>query len=131
MAEGVSQAESELERRSPGYLAKVRRLASELGVPRTREEQVRRAVHLVDSASRIRVDAPTDSARTAGRYAKRAVGTLTRFYVVHIAGQVTELGQSTAWMGTALLEYVAELEKRVAALEAEVASLREPGAPGS
>ncbi len=100
------------------YLDRVRRRAAELGLPRTPAERAQRSIDLVAAIAQINPHAPVQSTRRSGRAVKKLVGTLTHFYVRFLAEQVTDLGESASWMGSALYDYVA-------GLEAEVADLRE------
>lgn len=123
--EPVEQAAARLEEMAPGYLDRIRRRAAELGVPRNPQERARRSVDLVVETARIDANAPIGSHRLSGRIAKRVVGTLTRFYVLSLADQMTDLGESTSWMGAALCDYVAGLEAEVHALRERVTRLEE------
>lgn len=121
--ESLEEAAARLEQVAPGYLAEVRQRASELGLPKSPEERVRRLVTLVSRAAPINADAPTDSARPATGLVKRGVGALVRFYFLHVTAQVTTLGESTAQMGEALCDYVAGLERELEELRRRVARL--------
>ena len=128
--ESLEAAEARLERIAPGYLAEVRERAAAIGLPKTPEERVRRMTALVSELAVINADAPTGSARRASAVVKRGVGTLVRFYFLHVTGQVATLGESTAQMGDALCDYVAGLEKELVELRERVARL-EAGTPDS
>lgn len=123
--ESLEQAAARLESVAPGYLATVRRRAAELGRPATENERVRRSIGLVAESAYVNADAPTDSGRRFGRVMKVAVATVTRFYFLHVVGQVTDLGESTSWMGQALCDYVAGLDAEVADLRERVRRLEE------
>ncbi|HWE53888.1 MAG TPA: hypothetical protein VG435_00145 [Acidimicrobiales bacterium] len=123
--ESVEQAAARLEEMAPGYLATVRWRAAEMGVPRTRTERVRRSIGLVAEYAYINPDAPTDSSRLVGRVVKRVVGSVTRFYILRIVHQVTDLGESASWMGQALCDYVGSLEAEVDDLRERVRRLEE------
>lgn len=128
--ESLQEAADRLERIAPGYLELVRRRAAELGLPPTREARARRTVELVAQAAPIDATPPIASARRIVQAAKRGVGTLVRFYALHLAGQVSTLGDSTALMGEALCDYVAGLEREVSELRERVARLEgRPDAP--
>lgn len=112
------------------YLDRVRRRAAELGLPRTPAKRARRSVDLVEATAQINPHAPVQSTRRSGLLVKRVVGTLTHFYVRHVAEQVTELGESASWMGTALCDYIAGLEAEIADLRERVSRLeQDPGRP--
>lgn len=123
--ESVDEAAARLESIAPGYLEKIRRHAAELGVPTTQAGRARRAVAMVAATAPIDPDVPTESRRRAGRLVKRGVGVLTRFYFVHLTAQMSEFGESTSWMGTALCDYIEGLEAEVAALRERVARLEQ------
>jgi hypothetical protein len=82
----------------------------------------------LDDAADIDVDAPTASARAAGRGVKVAISRATGWYVGHIAAQVRHLGVATARAVRASAARVDELEQRVADLE-ETAGTRPPTGP--
>lgn len=118
--ETLEHAAARLEEIAPGYLDRIRGRAAELGIPRTPRRRAERAVDLVVETARIDPNAPIGSHRRSGRVAKRVVGTLIRFYVLSVTDQVSDLGESVSWMGTALCDYVAALEDEVAALSERV-----------
>ena len=120
----LEAAAERLERTAPGYLARVRRLASARGVPTTPAGRVDRALELVDQTAQIDINPPIVSNRRLGRVMKKIVGTLIRFYMIHMADQVTDLGDSVSWLGRALHDYVAGLEAEVGRLRGEVADLQ-------
>jgi len=120
-------AAAQLERIAPGYLDRIRARVAALAVPRTPQEQVRRSVQLVLDTAQINPNAPLVSDRRSGRFVKRVIGSLTRFYILAITRQVTELGESTSWMGAALYDYVAGLEAELADLRERVRCLEEAG----
>lgn len=121
----LAAAAARLEEAAPGWLDEVRRRAAALGVPRTPGERARRAVDLVTATASVSADAPVLSRRRSAATVKRAVGTLTRFYFLHVVSQVNEMGESTAWMGSALCDYVAALEAEVEDLRRRVTRLEE------
>ena len=121
--ESLEEAAARLEEVAPGYLADVRLRASELGLPKSPEERVRRLVDLVSRSARINPDAPVASARSSTGLVKRGVGALVRFYFLHVTAQITTLGESTAQMGDALSDYVAGLERELEELRERVARL--------
>lgn len=126
--ESLEAAAARLEEIAPGYLDRIRGRAARLGVPRTRLERTRRSIDLVVQAAQINPAAPVDSGRPAGRVVKRVVGMLTFFYIRFLAEQVTDLGESASWMGSALCDYVAGLEAEVDALRERVTRLEEASA---
>jgi hypothetical protein len=71
----------------------------------------------LDNAADIDIDAPTASARAAGRGVKVAISRATGWYVGHIAAQVRHLGVATARAVHAMATRVDELDQRVTALE--------------
>lgn len=77
------------------------------------------AAHLraLDDAADIDIDAPTASARAAGRGVKVAISRATGWYVGHIAAQVRHLGVATARAVRATAARVDDLEVRLSALE--------------
>lgn len=117
--------EAQLEETAPGYLGRVRRLAAARSLPATLEGRVGRALDTVEEASRIDVTPPVISSRRMGRVMKEGVGTLVRFYMIHLADQVTDLGNSVSWMGRSLADYVSHLESEVTSLRAQVDDLEE------
>lgn len=121
----LDEAAARLESLAPGYLERVRRLARARSVAPTPAGRVAQALELVDEASVCNVDAPAVSRRRSGRVMKRLVGTLVRFYMLHMAGQVTDLGGSVSCLGGALADYIADLEAEVGRLRAEVSDLEE------
>ena len=120
----LDAAAERLERQSPGYLARARRLAGDLGLPPTPAERVVRAMDLVDETAQVNADASTYSAQLVGRVMKTAVGRLVRWYMLHMAGQVANLGSSVSWLGRAMYDYTAGLEAEVSRLRVEVDQLR-------
>ncbi|HET9075874.1 MAG TPA: hypothetical protein VFN68_02995 [Acidimicrobiales bacterium] len=120
----LTEAAERLERQAPGYLSRVRRLAADLGLPPTPAARVVQAIGLVDDTAQVNADAPTQSNRAAGRYLKTGIGVLVRWYMLHLSGQVSNLGGSVSWMGRALYDYTAGLESEVTRLRAEVDELR-------
>ncbi|MDE3205316.1 MAG: hypothetical protein KGQ66_14005 [Acidobacteriota bacterium] len=127
--EDRAAAAARLEAARPGYLEQVRRRADDMGVPKTPVGRARKAVSMVVATARINPDVPTHSRRRVTALVKRGVAVLTRFYVLHLTEQLTELGESTSWMGTAICDYVAGLEAEVADLRARVARLEEERSP--
>jgi hypothetical protein len=123
MPESLDAAAARLEEIAPGYLERIRKRAAGMGVPRTPTERARRSIDLVVEAARINPNAPLVSRRRSGRFLKRVVGSLARFYVVFVADQVTDLGESASWMGSALCDYVDGLEAEVVALRERVTRL--------
>ncbi len=122
-------AVARLEAARPGYLDQVRRRAEDMGVAKTPAGRARKAVSMVAATARINPDVPTHSRRRVTALVKRGVAVLTRFYVLHLTEQLTELGESTSWMGTAICDYVAGLETEVAELRTRVARLEEERSP--
>lgn len=120
----LEQAADRLEREAPGYLARARRLAADLGLPATPAARVVRAIDLVDETGRVNADAPTVSSTEWGRMVKTVVGRFVRWYMLHMAAQVSELGSSVSWMGRSLYEYTAGLEAEVDRLRGEVDRLQ-------
>lgn len=120
----LEAAAERLERQAPGYLARARRLAGDLGLPPSPAERVTRAIDLVDETAQVNADASTYSAQLVGRVMKTAVGRLVRWYMLHLAGQVANLGGSVSWLGRALYDYTSEVEKELQALRSEVEQLR-------
>ncbi|HET6963709.1 MAG TPA: hypothetical protein VFH58_02985 [Acidimicrobiales bacterium] len=127
--ETVEEAAARLEQIAPGYLDRIRRRAAELGLPRTPADGARRSIDIVVDSSRLNLDVPTASQRMAGRVVKRGVAVMVRFYLVFMAEQIRDLGESTSWMGTALYNYVAGLESEVAELRERVRCLEEARGP--
>jgi uncharacterized protein YceH (UPF0502 family) len=123
--ESLEEAAARLEHIEPGYLAKVRRRASALGVPTTNRERVRRSIGLTVETAHINADVPSASNRRVGRMMKRGISTLTRFYMLHVVSQVNEFAESSAWMGQALMDYTAALEAEVDQLRERVRCLEE------
>ena len=123
--EALADATSRLEASSPGYLARVRRQAAALARPATEKERARRAIAVTVETAHINPNVPFASANLVGRLLKRVIGTLVRFYVLHINSQVVEFAESSAWMGQSLLDYTESLEKEVVALKARVRRLEE------
>lgn len=120
----LEDAAERLERQAPGYLARARRLSADLGLPPTPSERVVRAIDLVDETAQVNADASTYSDQMVGRIMKTAVGRLVRWYMLHMAGQVANLGSSVSWLGRAMYDYTSGLEDEVARLRAEVEDLR-------
>lgn len=120
----LDAAADRLEREAPGYLARARRLAAELGLPPTPAERVVRAIDLVDESAQVNADASLHSASASGRVMKTAVGRLVRWYMLHMANQVTNLGGSVSWLGRAMYDYTAGVESEVKRLRVEVDQLR-------
>lgn len=128
-ASALEAAAARLEQIAPGYLDRIRRRAAELGVPRTPLERARRSIDLVVQTTQINPAAPVASGRRSGRMVKRVVGMLTYFYVRFVVDQVTDLGESTSWMGTALCDYVAALEADLDGLRERVTRLEDRTGP--
>lgn len=126
--ETPEQAGARLEEIAPGYLDRIRRRAADLGLPPTPRDGARRSIDIVIDQSRLNLDVPTASRTRPGRLLKRLVAVLVRFYLVFVAEQIRDLGESTSWMGTALYNYVAGLEAEVAELRERVARLEEGAA---
>jgi hypothetical protein len=122
---GLEAAAARLEEIAPGYLDRIRKATAGMSVPRTPPERARRAIDLVVATAQINPNAPLLSRRRSGRFIKRVIGSLVRFYVVFVAGQITDLGESASWMGTALCDYVEGLETEVAMLSERVRRLEE------
>ena len=120
----LEAAAERLERQAPGYLARTRRLAAGLGLPPTPAERVVRAIDLVDETAQVNADASTYSAQVWNRVMKTTVGRLVRWYMLHMAGQVANLGGSVSWLGRALYDYTAGLEAEVQRLKVEVEQLK-------
>ena len=120
----LEAAADRLEQAAPGYLARVRRLAAARAVPTTPAGRVERALELVDQTARIDINAPVVSNRRVGRVMKKVVGTLIRFYMIHMADQVTDLGDSVSWLGRALNDYLVGLESEVTRLRGQVGDLQ-------
>ena len=123
--ESLEEAAARLEALAPGYLDRIRHRAAQMGVPTTPAGRAERAVAMVVATARINPDVPAESRRRSTRLLKRAVGVLTRFYFMHVTEQVTEFGESTSWMGTALCQYIEGLETEVAELRERVARLEQ------
>lgn len=123
--DSLDEAAARLEEIAPGYLARVRRRAGQLGLPRSPADRARRSIELVTDTAHIDANAPVLSSRPAGRFVKRVVRSLVRFYFVWLGEQIADLGESTSWMGTALLDYVAGLEAEIADLRERVRCLEE------
>lgn len=120
----LEAAAERLERQAPGYLARTRRLAAGLGLPPTPAERVARALDLVDETAQVNADASTWSPQIWNRAMKTAVGRLVRWYMLHIAGQVANLGGSVSWLGRAQYEYTAGLEAELQRLRVELDQLK-------
>ena len=120
----LEAAADRLEQAAPGYLARVRRLAAARAVPTTPAGRVERALELVDQTAQIDINAPVVSNRRLGRVMKKVVGTLIRFYMIHMAHQVTDLGDSVSWLGRALNDYLVGLESEVTRLRGQVGDLQ-------
>ena len=114
-----------MESEAPGYLARVRKQAAALARPATEQERARRAIAVVVNNAQIHPNVPFASRRLVGRLLKRVIGTLIRFYIIHINSQVVEFAESSAWMGQSLLDYAESLEAEVATLRARVRRLEE------
>ncbi len=123
--ETVEEAAARLELIAPGYLDRVRRRAAELGLPRTPRDGASRSINVVIDSSRLNLNVPTASKHLPGRVVKRVVAVLVRFYMVFVAEQIRDLGESTSWMGTALYNYISGLESEVADLRERVRCLEE------
>lgn len=120
----LEEAAEQLEQKAPGYLARARRLAAELGLPPTAAERVVRAIDLVDETAQVNADAPTHSNSATGRFLKTGVGRLVRWYMLYMAAQVSNLGSSVSWLGRAMYDYTTSLEAEVGRLRVEVDQLR-------
>ena len=120
----LDEAAERLEREFPGYLALARRLAAEIGLPTTPAARVERAIDLPDETSQVNADAPTTSSTEWGRAAKTVIGRFVRWYMLHMAGQVANLGSSASWLGRVMYDYTAGLEAEVVRLRDEVDQLR-------
>ena len=120
----LEEAADRLERESPGYLGLARRLAADIGLPPTPAARVERAIDLIDETAQVNADAPTTSSSEWGRAAKTVVGRFVRWYMLHMADQVANLGSSVSWMGRAMYDYTAGLEAELAQLRDEVDRLR-------
>lgn len=127
--ETLEEAAARLEAVAPGYLERIRRRAAELGVPRTPRDRARRSVDIVAESATLNLAAPTASRNPVGRVVKRVVAKLVRFYLVFVAEQIRDLGESASWMGNALYEYTAGLEAEVADLRERVRRLEEAQSP--
>lgn len=123
-AAALAQAAERLEGIAPGYLARARRLAAARGLPPNAAARVGQAIDLVDEAAQVDADAPTLSASPGARTVKTAVGRFVRWYMLYMAGQVSELGASVSWLGRALFDYASGVEAEVDRLRAEVVQLR-------
>jgi hypothetical protein len=123
--ESLEEAAGRLEEIAPGYLERVRGLAVAMGVAPTPAARARRAVDRVVGAARIDPGPPLRSRRRSRKAARRVIGSLMRFYIGFVTEQVTDLGESASWMGTALCDYVDGLEAEVAALRDRVRCLEE------
>ena len=123
--ESLEEAAARLEQIEPGYLAKIRRRATALGVPATGRERVRQSIGLTVETAHMNADVPSASNRRVGRVMKKGVSALTRFYMLHIVSQVNEFAEASAWMGQALMDYTSGLEAEVAQLRERVRRLEE------
>lgn len=126
--EALQEAAARLEAEAPGYLARVRRSAAALARPDGERDRARQAIAITVETAQVTPNVPFASRRLVGRVMKRVIGTLTRFYFVHLTSQVVEFAEASAWMGQSLLDYTATLEAELAALRERVRRLEEGAA---
>lgn len=112
-----------LERTAPGYLERIRRATAALAVRQGADGDARAALADVEDAATVDIDAPTASARPAGRVAKDMTKRLVGWYVGYVGRQVSVLGHATARLGALLLERTEALEAATDRLGAEVERL--------
>lgn len=108
------------DRSTPGWPAgEIERIEASVRRRTRRSAASNLAGHLraLDNAADIDIDAPTASARAAGRGVKVVISRATGWYVGHIAAQVRHLGVATARAVRAMATRVDELDQRVTALE--------------
>lgn len=117
------------------FLAEVRAAAARLGAAEVAADDIRGALALLEGQAPIDVDAPVASGRRSVVLAKKGFRRVARWYVRHLALQVSALGEAVVRVETALaarleaveerVDEVGELRERVERLEA--AARRSPG----
>lgn len=126
----LAEAAARLEAMAPGYLDRVRRQAAALGRPATEVDRARQAIATTVERAPVSVIPPLVSRKRFGRAVKHAISVAVRFNLLHVAAQVTDLAEASAWMGQAVLDYAVSLETEVADLRERVRRLEERlGAP--
>ena len=121
----VRRAELELDSIEPGYLARVRAEAAQLGVRGQGPDLVRDAVRDVEDLVQIDVDPPTYASQPGGQTVKNAIKRSVQWYIRYVATQISALGEALVTFGTAVAERLDELEGSNRRLHTKVDELTE------
>jgi hypothetical protein len=119
----VQAAAERLEALSPGYLARVRRSASRLGVRSGSSDNLDVLLEDVADQARIDVEVTTASRRRPVVYLKKAVKALIRWYLRYLAQQMTAFGESVSRLGRELVARTEAVEARSESLGRSVDAL--------
>lgn len=104
-----------------GFLARVRGAAARMGAADVAADDIRGSLALVEGLMTIDVEAPAASSRRTVVLAKRGFRRVARWYLRHLAQQVTSLGEAILRAETAMAGRLETVEQRVE----EFAGLRE------
>lgn len=121
--EQLAAAEERLERQASGYLHKVRRASSELGIGGTGLSDLWAVLTDLRAVVQVNLEAPTRSRWWLGHVVKAVVSRLIGWYVHYLGAQVNDLGDAMIRFGETMVDKSAELDERTRRQEKDLTTL--------